>query len=58
MNNLILFLNTFLSYIVLMAIIVAVGAIGFTIGVKWRKAKDAKAAAEENEAAKETVSES
>ncbi len=44
MNNLILFVNQFLSYIVVMAIIVVVGAIGFIIGVKWRKAKDAKAA--------------
>ncbi len=47
MNNLILFLNQFLSYILLMAIIVAVGAVGFTVGVKWRKAKDAAAAASE-----------
>ena len=56
MNNFILFLNQFLSYILLMAIIVAVGAIGFVIGVKWRKAKDAKAAAAtetESETAKE-----
>ncbi len=47
MNNLILFVNSFLSYIVLMAIIVAVGAVGFTVGVKWRKSKDAKAAVQQ-----------
>ena len=55
MNNLILFLNSFLSYIVLMAIIVAVGAIGFTIGVKWRKAKDAKQAALSQESAQDSA---
>ena len=56
MNNLILFTNQFLSYLLLMAIIVAVGAIGFVVGVKWRKAKDAKVAAQgeqESESAKE-----
>ena len=46
MENLILFTNQFLSYILLMAIIVVVGGIGFFVGVKWRNAKDAKAAAE------------
>ena len=45
-ENAILFFNQFLSYILLMAIIVVVGGIGFFVGVKWRKAKDAKAAAE------------
>ncbi len=56
MNNLILFLNSFLSYILLMVIIVAVGAIGFTVGVKWRRAKDAKAAAQDTEAGSDSVS--
>ncbi|MCR5338811.1 MAG: hypothetical protein K6E75_09645 [Lachnospiraceae bacterium] len=46
MNNLILFVNQFLSYILVMAIIVIIGGIGFVIGVKWRKAKDAKAASD------------
>ena len=56
MQNFILFTNQFLSYILLMAIIVVVGAIGFFVGVKWRKAKDAKAAVEaggESESTKE-----
>ncbi|MCR5281947.1 MAG: hypothetical protein K6E18_01115 [Lachnospiraceae bacterium] len=45
MNNLILFLNQFISYIVLMAIIVVVGAIGFAVGVKWWKSNEAKTSA-------------
>jgi hypothetical protein len=49
MNNLILFLNEFLSYILLMIIIVAVAAVAMFIGIKWRKAKDAKAALEEGD---------
>ena len=32
-----------MSYILLMAIIVAVGGAGLAIGIKWRKVKDAKA---------------
>ncbi len=50
MNNLILFVNQFLSYIILMAIIVVVGAAGFTIGVKTRKKEtdDADAEASDN----------
>ncbi len=46
MNNAILFLNQFISYIVLMAIIVAVGAAGFAVGVKWWKSNEAKTAAQ------------
>lgn len=42
MNNLILFTNTFLSYIVVMAVIFVVAAVACFIGIKWRKAKDAK----------------
>ena len=44
MTNLILFLNSFLSYLLLFVIIVALVIIACIIGVKWRKSKDAKAA--------------
>lgn len=36
------FVNTFLSYGVLMLVILAVAAAGFVVGVKLRKNKDAK----------------
>ena len=42
MNNLILFLNPFFSYIVLMAVIVCVAAAGMFVGIKCWKTKDAK----------------
>ena len=45
MNNLILFVNTFLSYIVLMIVIAIVAALGFFVGSIWRKSKNAKDAA-------------
>ena len=45
MNNLILFVNTFLSYIVLMVVIAIVAALGFWAGSIWRKSKNAKDAA-------------
>ena len=45
MNNLILFVNSFLSYVLLMLVIFVGAAIAVFIGIKWRKAKDAKAAA-------------
>lgn len=44
MTNLILFLNSFFSYLLLFVIIVALVIIACIIGVKWRKSKDAKAA--------------
>ena len=57
MNNIILFLNAFLSYLLLFAIIVALVIIACVIGVKWRKSKDAKLAlteaAEASEAGQE-----
>ncbi len=40
------FINTFLSYIVLMLIILVVAALGFSIGMVLRKKKNAKAAVE------------
>lgn len=40
MNNLILFLNSFLSYLLLMAVIVVLGGIAIFIGIKLRKNKN------------------
>lgn len=45
MTNLILFLNAFLSYLLVFVLIVALVVVACIIGVKWRKSKDAKAAA-------------
>ena len=44
MSNLILFLNSFLSYLLVFVIIVALVIIACVIGVKWRKSKDLKTA--------------
>ena len=44
MTNLILFLNSFLSYLLLFVLIIALVIVACIIGVKWRKSKDAKAA--------------
>lgn len=44
MANLILFLNSFLSYLLLFVLIIALVIIACIIGVKWRKSKDAKTA--------------
>lgn len=46
MNNLISFVNAFLSYFVLMVIILIVGGIAITIGLTLAKKKNAKAAVE------------
>lgn len=46
MTNLILFVNAFLSYLLVFVFIVAVVVVACVIGVKWRKSKDAKAAAQ------------
>lgn len=46
MAKLILFLNAFLSYLLVFLLIVAVVVVACIIGVKWRKNKDAKAAAD------------
>lgn len=45
MTNLILFLNAFLSYLLLFVLIIALVIVACVIGVKWRKSKDAKNAA-------------
>lgn len=37
------FLNTFLSYLLLMVIILVVGGIAITIGINMRKAKNSQA---------------
>ncbi len=47
MNNLILFLNSFLSYLLLFVIMVALVVIACVIGVKLRKSKDARLLEEE-----------
>ena len=44
MANLILFVNSFLSYLLLFVLVVALVIVACIIGVKWRKSKDAKAA--------------
>lgn len=42
MTNLILFINAFLSYLLVFVFIIALVIVACIIGVKWRKAKDAK----------------
>lgn len=49
MTNLILFVNSFLSYLMIFVLIIALVIVACVIGVKWRKSKDAKAAAESME---------
>lgn len=51
MGNLILFLNQFLSYLLLFVIAVVVVIVAILIGTKLRKNKDAKLAASEEETA-------
>ena len=46
MANLILFVHSFLSYLLLFVLVVALVIVACIIGVKWRKSKDAKAALE------------
>lgn len=46
MENLILFLNSFFSYMLLLLVMAALMTAGAVIGIKWRKSKDAKAAVE------------
>ena len=49
MTNLILFVNAFLSYLLLFVLVVALVIVACIIGVKLRKNKDAKAAAQKAE---------
>lgn len=44
MTNLILFVNAFLSYLLIFVLIIALVIVACMIGIKWRKSKDAKAA--------------
>lgn len=44
MTNLILFVNAFLSYLLIFVLIIALVIVACIIGVKWRKSKDAKTA--------------
>lgn len=46
MENFIAFSNSFLSYLLLMIIIVAVAALGFTVGRILRNRKDSKSVRE------------
>ncbi|HBA70562.1 MAG TPA: hypothetical protein DCZ40_14590 [Lachnospiraceae bacterium] len=45
MANVVLFLNSFFSYLLLFAFVVALVVIACVIGAKWRKSSDAKKAA-------------
>lgn len=45
MANTVLFLNSFFSYLLLFAIVVALVVIACVLGAKWRKSSDAKNAA-------------
>lgn len=51
MTNLILFVNAFLSYLLIFVLIIALVVVACIIGVKWRKSKDAKAAMNNSEEA-------
>lgn len=42
MTNVVLFLNSFFSYLLVFAIIVALVIVACILGVKWKKSSDAK----------------
>lgn len=42
MGNLILFINSFLSYFIVFVIVVALVIIACILGVKWKKSSDGK----------------
>lgn len=46
MGNLILFINSFLSYLLVMAVIVILAGLGIFIGIKMRKRNNEKSVAE------------
>ncbi|MDE6749779.1 MAG: hypothetical protein K2K21_12070 [Lachnospiraceae bacterium] len=56
MNNLILFFNSFLSYLLLFVFIVVLVIIACVIGAKWRMSKDKKLAAAGGENTVQSVS--
>lgn len=47
MGKLILFINAFLSYLLVFALVVVLVIVACVIGVKWRKSKNAKLGLEE-----------
>lgn len=53
MSNIVLFVNSFLSYLVLMAVIVILAGIAVFIGITMRKKKNIKLAAEADTAQNE-----
>ena len=53
MNNLISFVNSFLSYLLVMAVIVVLAGIAIFIGIKLRKSKNAKAEQMQNDSEQE-----
>lgn len=55
MANLVVFLNSFLSYLVLLVIILIVAGVAVTIGLTLAKRKNAKAAVESAAAQEEKV---
>lgn len=55
-NSLILFINAFLSYLLLFILIAALVAIACVLGAKWRKSKDKKLAATQDDALEQSVS--
>lgn len=54
MSALVAFVNSFLSYLLLMAVIVVVAAVAIFIGITMRKKKNLKGEAESVKAAEET----
>lgn len=54
MANLIAFINSFLSYILVFGVILVVGAIAMFLGITTRKSKDAKEAAQADESVAKT----
>ena len=55
-NSLILFINAFLSYLLLFILIAALVVIACVLGAKWRKSKDQKLAATQDDALEQSVS--
>ena len=53
MNNLISFVNSFLSYLLVMEVIVVLAGIAIFIGIKLRKSKNAKAEQMQNDSEQE-----
>ncbi len=54
-NNIIRFINSFLSYLLVVAVVIIVASIAVFIGIKWRKTKDAKNALESTEEVSDSI---